>query len=230
MFELPGINDKIFLSSFWPSLYSGIISGIITGIIVGLFIWIVQKYIDNKHYKNQLEREFLLFKESIRYIIDKQEIITITSAVISSPLVAKEIIKSIKNKPIELWKNNLKKYSSLINQILEIRNLYLTFNSVAEKLDTKLKQLIRQYNFEKNIIAINDTTDISHIIGRIYGYNTENILPWLDMPNKSVIIDGLENSYVAVKDDENVKKFVDSLLITRKTLVEKLNNLKVTLA
>lgn len=227
---MPGIppvgtpEATLFWSSFWPAFYSGAIYSVITGLIVGLVVWRVQLISDNRRANANFERELAVFRERLKIEIDKPDVINITTALSSVPPVALSLVKLLVEQPIDFWYEKLKKHRKFLELLKNFQSCISEFNTNAEKLDTCLKLFIRNYNASKDIIAINDNADIAFIIGKIHGFATQQILPWIDLPTSA--IGRLEASLGAVNDNPNISSCIQPYLCKREQLMGVIKRIK----
>ncbi|MBU1953729.1 hypothetical protein KKH03_02020 [Patescibacteria group bacterium] len=197
MIGIPPENTPEFISfsvSFWAALYSGLIYSLFTGIIVGLVIWAMQTRAEKRIQKLKFKDDLRSLKEKLKQVNFGQNPIIITSALRSQPQAAREIIKLIDGKPLEEWHRELKEEGELIRQLISLQNQQLEFNRLAGRLDEQLNQFVRNYNAERNAISVNDPAHISHFIGRLHGFQYQQINQWLDSGSEQTLQESWQNA------------------------------------
>ena len=220
-----------FWTTFWASLCSGIIYSLITGLIVGFIIWKVQVISDTRRLHADIEREIAVLILEIRLIINKPDGVIINYAIKTVPDAATALFELLATKPIELWLDKIPEQNKFLKLLIGFQANYTNFITNAQNLDSRLRHFIRNYNASKDIYAINDHADISFFIGRIIGFDSYQIMPWIDLPPSEIV--RLEKSFHAATEDLTVSIYIQPFLDSRQLLVEviskirkKLNNKK----
>ena len=116
-------NETKLMLSLISSLYPDIISGIVTGLIVGIIIILFQKGFENRLYLKSLQRELALFKENIRFVLDKQVLFYINN-IKKLPEPMDAIASLIRSNPIDLWYEKLAKQRSFLRKIKQFQNAF----------------------------------------------------------------------------------------------------------
>jgi hypothetical protein len=182
-----GTNESAqFWMAFWPALYSGVIYSIVTGIVVGIVVLFVQRHAEKRAARMSYARELSILKDQIREAMSCPNPFTISSACQSAPHPAKQAVEVVRPWPISLWREELTDHKALLNTIHELQISYSLFMIAAQHLDHLLQQFCRTYNGRRNAISANDPPLWSYILGRLSGFESAHLLPWLNMPSPDV--------------------------------------------
>ena len=180
------------------------------------------------HTKQEVIRDFGLFKTKLEDEIDRPSLLHIGTAARSFP-VALAIKTLISNHPIDYWYHILddEEFKSLLDRILDFRDQYRFFKKGADAFDLCLRQEIRLYNANRGTEAINDQADHAYFLGRIHELSTDDIMPWIDLPKEASR--RLEAIYKALKDSDSIKVAIQQYLRERKKLESKIQELSEVL-
>ena len=197
------------------SLYPDIISGIVTGLIVGIIIILFQKGFENRLYLKSLQRELALFKENIRFVLDKQVLFYINN-IKKLPEPMDAIASLIRSNPIDLWYEKLAKQRSFLRKIKQFQNALLNFSKTADEVHIRLKDLIRHYNANHDSISANDINVYVYYIGKLSDYADSEIIPYLDIPK---VPDWVKDGFKEISLDEKLN-MLSKTYINKKSQVE----------
>jgi hypothetical protein len=111
---------------------------------------------------------------------------TISSASESVPHPARQAVEVVRPWPISLWREELSDHKALLDTIHELQVSYSEFKIAAQHLDHLLQQFSRAYNSKRNAIAANDPPLRAFILGRLSGFESAHLLPWLNMPAQTI--------------------------------------------
>lgn len=225
MFGIPPENTPEFISfsvSFWAALYSGLIYSLFTGIIVGLVIWAMQIKAEKRFQKQKFEDDLRDLKEKLKQINFGQNPLIITNASTSIPQAATGITRLVDGKPLEEWRKQLKNHGKLIGQLLCLQSQQLEFNRLAERLDEQLRQFVRNYNAKRSAISANDPAHISHFIGRLHGFQYNEINQWLDSGNEQTLQESWQNAQNETELISRTRSYLDA----RQNLVETVKSIQ----
>jgi hypothetical protein len=172
-----------FWASFWPALWSGAIYGVICGVISGLVVGIVvlryQRGWEARVARRSYERDLSLLLDDLRNALYEPEVVKISSARESLPVEAAAALTRLKSTPLSLWRDHLLTKASLIDAALDLQKRAAEFVGAATELDNRLIQLARSYNHARHTVANHDAPIRQYAIGRILGFDREQLLPWL---------------------------------------------------
>ena len=211
-----------FLVSFWAALYSGFIYSLFTGITVGLVVWGLQIKAEHRAQNQKFEDDLQILKENLKRVNFDDAIINIINAKRSIPQSVTEIIRLIGEKPVEEWGKKLKKNNDFIKKLSEFKKQKLEFDKLAGQLDDQLGQLIRSYNDRKSVDFVNDSSNVSYFIGRLYGYQYNTMKKWLISGDEQT----LEESRLEVLTHPTLSLKAESYLAARNKLVEIVKEIK----
>ena len=170
----------------------------------------------------KFEDELQALNENLKQVNFGQNPLIITSATKSIPQAATEIIKLIEGKPIKEWSKELNNHKDFIEQLSNLRKQKLEFDKLAGQLDSQLSQFVRNYNAERNAISANDPAHISHFIGRLHGFQYNQISQWLDSGSQQT----LEKSWQTALYDIDITSKTTPYLETRHKITETVESIK----
>ncbi|MCR8633913.1 hypothetical protein [Paenibacillus radicis (ex Xue et al. 2023)] len=207
-------------STFVPDIIAGSISGLFTGITVGFVLWRTQSKREERQKEWEVKKEVSLLKDQLEIsILNTEDVVNITSAEKSIPLVVIEVMEIVKGFPIHIYEEYVN--NNFIINLIQLKKEYLRFNKTSKELDQRMEAFIRLYNAERNSIETNDGYFLSYFIGRINSYSNEQIQPWI-LPHKTL---GKEEPYDRFyKVNINI---IDEYKASRETLLNIVKDLKI---
>lgn len=99
--------------------------------------------------------------------------------------------------------------------------------AAAGRLDLRLRQVVRGYNASKDVIAVNDATHLSFILGRVHGVEDQTLLQWIDEGPSALSM--LEERYQAATTDPTVQHLLPHYREAQAGLEKALQGLRTAL-
>ena len=217
----------VFWASFWPALYSGALYSIVTGLVVGLAVLMVQKAAESRQARRDYKREISLLRPRLRQGIARPNPFVISSAVSSVPGPAQAAVELLQNLPVSLWKDELPRERAFLDRLLALQRAHSEFHLAATELDHLLSLFVRAQNAEREAIAANDPPLRSFIFGRMNGFASEQLLPWIDVPKAALA--WLEPSAAVAAEDSAIREAHGKFVNARRTLEARLEDLRAAL-
>jgi len=205
-----------FSVSFWAGLYSGAIYSLFTGVLVGFAVWGAQLVADNRRERRAHEEEIEQLRQRVKHVNFQDKTLVVTSAELSCPRPASDVIKILEGIPIDSWKTSSDDDKGFVKELKDLRHGYMQFMEDARRLDSILRGFIRRYNDMRGAIAANDPANQGYFIGRTFGFDAPAIMPWLDSGSSEI----LEQSYGDAIKDSSIMNLIEPYKRSRASLNE----------
>jgi hypothetical protein len=225
-----GITDwSAFWISFWSSLFAGAVDSLLIGFVVGVMILLFQKQIDKRRFSHKCEREVATFKEQLRCTLDQPNQTIVDNILVPSTLV-KALTHLFSNSPIDLWYENTQKQKELFIILKGFQQAHTNFNTQAIKLHTATRTAIRHIHNSQGIVSINDDDMQTFFLGRILGFESKVVLPWVGIGLNEQALPSLEERHSLILQNTAIQDLISPYINARKELEQSLSNLRSVLS
>ncbi len=212
-----------FLAQFWPALWSGIFSSVLTGIIVGVILIWWQRLIEERAARRSYAAEVAILRERLREAVAIPDVFSIVSAWNSVPPRAEAAMGLLRDRPISLWRSELKS-DAFLEMAHDFQRSFAGFISLASEYDQKLSQFARAFDGARGAISANDPMVISYVFGRFQGFPPEQLAPWLQ-GGLSSIPPQLDEALAQAASDQGLRSAQERYAASRQDLINALTRL-----